>query len=241
MVLSQNGWPASPNYADFVDLRWVTGRCAPGDVHTVLDHLCVRFHAEVEPIDVASSWGYAYRDIRGSETVSNHASGTAIDLNAPRHPLGAAGTFTTAQAKTIHKILDDLDGVIRWGGDYSGRKDEMHFEINADAAAVAAVAARITTPEEDDMTPEQAQQLDEIHTALGIRPGMTGMSDKKLSTNALARLDVAYADIKSLLARVAALEEALAQVASDGQVVDYGRVQQAAEDAVREVLGGLDG
>ena len=30
--------------------------------------------------------------------------------------------------------------VIRWGGDYKGRPDAMHFEVNKDAAAVKALA-----------------------------------------------------------------------------------------------------
>jgi peptidoglycan hydrolase-like protein with peptidoglycan-binding domain len=42
-------------------------------------------------------WGHAYREISGSTTLSNHASGIAIDINAPRHPLGASGTFSSTQ------------------------------------------------------------------------------------------------------------------------------------------------
>ncbi len=33
--------------------------------------------------------------------------------------------------------------MIRWGGDYSGRIDSMHFEVNASAAKVAAVAVKL--------------------------------------------------------------------------------------------------
>jgi len=74
--------------------------------------------------------GHAYREISGSTTLSNHASGTAIDLNAPRHPLGASGTFSSTQVSRIRSILTYCDGVVRWGGDYATRKDEMHFEIS---------------------------------------------------------------------------------------------------------------
>jgi peptidoglycan hydrolase-like protein with peptidoglycan-binding domain len=45
--------------------------------------------------------------------------------------------------RTIHAILDEVGGVVRWGGDYVGRKDEMHFEIVGNAAAVSAVAVRL--------------------------------------------------------------------------------------------------
>lgn len=143
MATSQNGWGVHTS-APAGKLQWITGRTRPGDVQTVLDYLCRRFNSEVEKIIVGHSWGWAYRPIRGSSSgYSNHASGTAIDLNAPAHPLGVSGTFTTKQRQRVHQILGDLDGAIRWGGDYSGRKDEMHFEVNTTAARLAAVAKKI--------------------------------------------------------------------------------------------------
>ena len=142
MSVSQNGWSTLTS-APSATIPWVTGRVRPGDVATVFDYLGKRFNAEVEPIRKDWSWGWAYRAIRGATTTSNHASGTAIDLNAPAHGLGLRGTFSAKQVAAIRAILKDLDGVVRWGGDYSGRADEMHFEINASAAAVARVAAKI--------------------------------------------------------------------------------------------------
>jgi len=144
MATSQNGWTVHTSSARLVPLRWATGRVVAGDVHDIFDYLCERFDAEVEPIIRAHSWGWAYRAIRGQTSgYSNHASGTAIDLNAPAHPLGRRGTFTAAQVAAIRRILADLGGVVRWGGDYVNRADEMHFEINASAAQVAAVARRL--------------------------------------------------------------------------------------------------
>src|SRR5690606_39638530 len=43
----------------------------------------------------------------------------------------------------IRKILAEVDGTVRWGGDFSGTKDEMHFEIVGTGAQVAQVARRI--------------------------------------------------------------------------------------------------
>lgn len=143
--VSVNGWPAvesgdDPRLAPF---PWVTGRVLDGDVHTVLLHVAERFHAEVEPIDVASSWGWAYRPVRGEdEGLSNHASGTAVDFNATLHPLGATGTFTDAQLVTLRAILDEVAPVVVWGGDFD-RPDEMHLEIVGTPEDVAAVAARL--------------------------------------------------------------------------------------------------
>lgn len=143
LAVSQNGWPVHPTSAGCVSLSWITGRVDPR-VHDLFNRFCKRFNAEVEPITRAHSWGYANREIRGSATISNHASGTAIDLNAPDHPLGASGTFTAAQVRAIRRLLVDFPQV-RWGGDYHGRRDEMHFEINARPEAFMATP-RMASP-----------------------------------------------------------------------------------------------
>lgn len=86
----------------------------------------------------------------GASSLSNHSSGTAFDWKAPSHPLGAVNTFSRAQISTIRAIVNvECAGAVRWGGDYSGRKDEMHFEINKGAAAVSALADRIRREEND--------------------------------------------------------------------------------------------
>src|SRR5690606_33722441 len=145
MATSQNGYRA--NDRSLIASYSVPGgkiAMRKGDVATVLSYVANRFHSEVEKLVWPGNWGYAERTIRGnSTTLSNHASGTAIDLNAPRHPLGKVGTFSSAQRGRIQKILKDCGGVVRWGGNYNGRKDEMHFEINAGTAAVAKVAKAI--------------------------------------------------------------------------------------------------
>jgi len=152
MARSQNGYPA--NDRALVSSRPVLGSdvrlsVRNGPAGDVLLAYGARHHRRVEPISNGRAglddWGYAERPIRGSRfSLSNHASGTAIDLNAPRHPLGARGTFTPAQVRTIRAILaDDFDGVIRWGGDYRGRKDEMHFEVVGTEAECARVLAKL--------------------------------------------------------------------------------------------------
>jgi D-alanyl-D-alanine carboxypeptidase len=149
---SQNGWPVvvRADIATFV----VPGTTVklpilPGDVATVLIYVADEFNKTVERLTIPGCWGYAARTIRGSSTtISNHASGTAIDLNAPQHPLAARGTFTAKQVAAIDAILAFCDGVVRWGGHYTSRKDEMHFEINAGKAAVAALARKIRVARE---------------------------------------------------------------------------------------------
>lgn len=122
---------------------------ADGPAGDVLMYVLGQVDRRVEDIDMKSTrgefddWGYANRNVRGSTAVSNHASATAVDVNATRHPLGNAGTFSRAQVDEIHRILGEVENVVRWGGDYNGRKDEMHFEINASHDRVAAIAARL--------------------------------------------------------------------------------------------------
>jgi hypothetical protein len=151
MANSQNGWPASSSKGaiGIIDAK-VPGTnvnfpqgVKGGDVATVLMYVAEQFHKTVEPLRDGWCWGFHYKQIEGSTTLSNHASGTAIDLNAPEHPMGKSNTFDSKQVSAIRKILSYCGGVVRWGGDYKQRPDEMHFEINDDAAAVKKLADKI--------------------------------------------------------------------------------------------------
>lgn len=152
---SYNGWLASRNASDFGGLEdlIIAGEFfAPGvragDVHTVLQYVAEQMHRRVEPVvkggwHTADDWGYSYRTNRNANNLSCHASGTAIDYNATRHPNGVAGTFSAAQVSEIRKILAEVNNVVKWGGDFSGTKDEMHFEIRGNDQVVAAAVHRI--------------------------------------------------------------------------------------------------
>ncbi|TDV55149.1 M15 family metallopeptidase [Actinophytocola oryzae] len=148
---SQNGWPVNPA----LKTRTVPGSSrrmtmADGPAGDLLNHVAGQLSQRVESFDLKGppgeeldDGGHNDRSIRGSTAISNHASGTAFDMNSARHVLGASGTFTPAQVNEIHTILGEVDGVVRWGGDYSGRLDEMHFEINGSQADVSRVWDRI--------------------------------------------------------------------------------------------------
>jgi hypothetical protein len=88
------------------------------------------FHELIEPIDEGTfdDWGYAYRMVRGNPTkLSCHSSGTAIDLNATKHPLGKAGTFPAEKIPMIRALAKKYG--LKWGGDFKTRPDDMHFEV----------------------------------------------------------------------------------------------------------------
>ena len=214
MVTSYNGWVASPNPAAIdIDTNWSVlgsrpfsnggfpGGVKAGAVSVIFTYLVTRLHNEVEPMMTGPAgeigygcWGYGYRaNVNNPSVLSCHASGTAIDYNAPRHPNGTVAPgggsgWTTAQAEKIRGIIADLGGVVRW----LWSNDPMHFEIIGSSAQCAVVAARIrrepakpnppstnpSTPSNppapgddewwfDMATPEQRQQFKEmVHEAL---------------------------------------------------------------------------
>ncbi len=149
MARSQNGYSA--NDRSVISTRTIPGTTVRvavrnGPAGDLLLYAAARWDREVEDIDQgADDWGYAERPIRGGTELSNHASGTAIDLNATRHPLGQnpSLSFTAEQRTAIRHILADCRGALRWGGDYSGRKDGMHLEVVADEKRCAEVLAAL--------------------------------------------------------------------------------------------------
>jgi hypothetical protein len=115
-----------------------------GEVAPLLIGLAKEFNEKVERLRPGWNWGYAYRAVRGLSKPSFHAAGVAIDLNAPRHPLGKRNTFTPAQ-RAMCRALAKKYGC-RWGGDYRLRKDEMHFEVILPRAQALALVRRLQSP-----------------------------------------------------------------------------------------------
>lgn len=156
-VYSQNGYEANnPALMTAIEIPGGTLRVRSGSVSIVFKWLAEQFNARVEPLKWPGCWGYAERQIRGGVEISNHASGTAVDFNAPDHPMTKRGTFTAPEEKAIRDILAEAGGVIRWGGNYQIRADEMHFEINANLGAVTAFANRILTANKMGITVSEA-------------------------------------------------------------------------------------
>lgn len=189
MPYSQNGWlglRTAQQQAEYLTTITIPGtdpvrkfRVRKGDVARCFEWLISRFHREVESLNEGhpnDDWSFAYRSVRAGASLSNHASGTAVDLNATQHPLGTSPTanFTAGQRSAIRRILNDADGVFRWGGDYSGRKDPMHFEINTGPAGVDALARKLaaatpTTPKDgiDGMSHYYADLLEPLDLVAG--------------------------------------------------------------------------
>lgn len=140
MVVSQNGWPASPDpeivrrVALVVHGVGYPGGVRAGIVESVLGHFLSEIAGRVEAPVAGQCWGGNYRKIAGSETYSNHASYTAADHNSLLHPQGKRGTYSPEQVKEIRRIQGEFGDAIFWGGDFTGTVDEMHFEVAKSSA-----------------------------------------------------------------------------------------------------------
>lgn len=78
--------------------------------------------------DFADDWGQACRPIAGTDTPSNHAYGTAIDIDATKNYQGRRYQDTPIwkAGKDAIRRWERLGN--RWGGRFSN-PDGMHFEI----------------------------------------------------------------------------------------------------------------
>jgi hypothetical protein len=148
-LTSYNGYPASKD-PDAIKIKSypVKGtdrklRCADS-VGPLLAAFAAEFHELIEPIDEGTfdDWGYAFRMVRGSnDRLSCHSSGTAIDLNATKHPLGKAGTFPAEKIPMLRALAKKYG--LKWGGDFKSRPDDMHFEVEVSAAKAKALIASL--------------------------------------------------------------------------------------------------
>lgn len=148
ILISYNGWTASKNQAEIgiksyaVDGSNIKIRCAYLAA-PLLVAFAEDFNRHIEPINggTLDDWGYAFRDVRGVPgKLSNHSSGTAIDLNATKHPLTKAGTFTADKVPLIQALTKKYG--LAWGGNWL-RKDEMHWEIAQDPIKTAKLIAKL--------------------------------------------------------------------------------------------------
>lgn len=156
---SYNGWPASDDRSAIgVDPDFAVagvdfpGGVKSGDVAKVLGYVAQQIQDRVEPLVPGWCWGHNYRaNANNPNNLSNHSSGTALDVNAPDHPNGGSryGGFTDSQVAEIRRILDEVQGAVEWGADYSGTADPMHFDVKVSAGTLAGVAASL--PEGADM------------------------------------------------------------------------------------------
>ena len=69
-------------------------------------------------------WGWSAENLVKN---SNHLSGTAIDVCAPKYPWGQR-TMPAAKIRKVREGLKLFEGSVFWGADWS-RADEMHYQM----------------------------------------------------------------------------------------------------------------
>lgn len=150
MAVSQNRWAvvnkgACDTKPLIRDVSVPNGVLA-GDVAVIARWHAAEYDRRVERLKPGWCWGWYVKPIEGTATISNHSSATAWDLNAPDNPMGrgtTAKSLTGAQIAECHKLEDESDNVLRWGGDYVSRQDPMHWEVVGSRAAVRQLADKI--------------------------------------------------------------------------------------------------
>lgn len=214
-VTSQNGYPVVDDRARLKAYD-VGGRVFwlhPGAPGWLLWHFLSWFDANIRDINpgVVDDWSWAVRPVRGStdDDITNHASGTAADVDATRWPLGAEPTsyLTPAEIARVRAQLKTYGGAIRWGGDYTGgRKDPMHFEINKDEA----FCDRVRDTLEDDMalTDQQAADLSYIKAIMAAhfdpRPDAVVANSNGETVKRVREIQSLAMEIRDLLKKLAA-------------------------------------
>lgn len=145
MLASINGWQVPPKKLKTFRVpgtdRRVTLDAVAGPV---LVALAADYHRTVRPIDVGpwDEGGYNNRDARlAAGQKSNHASGTAVDLNwSEEGAMGSAwGRKFFAQARTraaIAALKRRYGSVLQWGGDWRAQ-DFMHWEVKPSCTPLA--------------------------------------------------------------------------------------------------------
>lgn len=188
MPNSINGWPVLDN-PPWSDPRLAT-KPVPGvpdrklmlraEVLPLFLALAKDYHDTIAPINEGAldDWAYSYREARYASSWSDHASGTAIDLNASKEGWLGMGNYAFWKNPAKHKAAQDIKKryeVVMWGGstDFGGdyrngpTVDWMHWAIKPGVtlAQVQAVIKKLGI----DANGNRAAQDDRLDKAIQRR------------------------------------------------------------------------
>jgi D-alanyl-D-alanine carboxypeptidase len=135
MFASSNWGPGWPNCSSHLIVALdVDGIRFPGGCRFELHELMTRLVRETRNRGYQfgthddpsyGCWGYNCRAISGTSSPSNHSWGLALDINAPTNP--QRNPLTTDMPYWMPDLWNMYG--FRWGGDYSGTPDAMHYEF----------------------------------------------------------------------------------------------------------------
>jgi hypothetical protein len=138
--ISINGWPVIPKWGDYrlatATIPGTTRRITMRkDVLPYFLAFAADYHKWIAPIDTGTFDDWSYhppRTGRASNKISDHSSGTALDLNATLE--GAQRESNKAwwgrmQKKRALSRLRKIYDLLSWGGDYKNFYDPMHWYL----------------------------------------------------------------------------------------------------------------
>ena len=146
--------------------------------------------------DIKSDGGFNYRNIRGGDTLSQHAFGNAIDINAATNGLGSR---TTDMPANITDMAENRG--LEWGGNWKSRPDPMHFEWTGKPVTT------VNSPAADGFE-MPSQTPPQMQPTMLARANTPDVARSEIAQNAntdandtikLAGYDVSKSGIKSLL------------------------------------------
>jgi len=199
---------------------FITVRASTVEAWLALNEVLVRWAYEATPPDVGA---YNCRTITGGTGYSLHAYGIAADINWGANPYGP--TLVTDMPSGM---IDDIKairtnsgaGVFRWGGDFSGNKDAMHFEIVASPAEIASGIANPQPNPQPQPNPNpqpQGEGVDLVALSKAIMAAKTR----------IYKLGMRNAEVKFIQAGIN-------NISNRGLVVD-GNFGRATDQAVRDL------
>lgn len=157
MPISINRWPVLGDHSGELAIGTVPGTNVRlrmrADVLPLFLALAAEYHRSVAPLRKGECGAYNHREANAADAWSDHASGTALDLNwgheGRQGPSGGMATMTKAQIKACAALKKRFRVVI-WGGDkarggdYSQPRywDPMHYALKP-GTSVADVRAVI--------------------------------------------------------------------------------------------------
>lgn len=217
------------------------------------------------PIDKGTldDWSYNCRHISNdpSKPWSNHAWGLAVDINSLTNPMTSPlTTDMPGWVRDEQKLMDTWG--LRWGGEYSGTPDPMHYEFMLTPADADRISASLDGGEWWEVGAIPPAQVDQIVSAClkaldqwdSARPPYLGSNpdgSKKSATLTEAvngiwggGIPLISTNVKELLAWTTATNLPTADEIADavwadvppGAGVDYLTVKRACTAALEEVI-----
>ena len=153
-------WWAPPCQGPFVrvDLYGEGAVSVRPEVVAAVAALGARLKAHQYRTRKADTGAYNCRPITGGTKYSLHAYGVALDLNWQSNPYGPSLVTDMPAAMVADiKAIRTRNGkqVWRWGGNYAGNKDAMHFEVCCSPADLATGIAAPIEEEDFDMDAQE--------------------------------------------------------------------------------------